>query len=392
MHGVQPMPHPAMQSAFDGLYPAGDQWYWRADFVQARSPTRPSSVHARFGAAAADAKSTMHLYPVDGAAHDSAAPTRRGATATRPGPRSTPASTPIPPTPSAIRDWTVEYFEALHPYSAGGAYVNMMMDEGPDRVRASYRDNYDRLARVKAAYDPDNVFRSTQNIPPARSGAPGGLTRGPRPHGRRRRARRRPPSPPPTTITRNHEEASPCTITFPPRRARPTPACVGRGARPARRGAGAGERGRHAAAPAVPITISRPGPEPGPHRRHRRPRRHRLHWTATTACRPARATTSSASATATTRSTAAPATTGSSATTCRTAPTASPAATASTPSSTSGASSRRRSASTTGPTTARATRTTTSTPTWRTSRAAAARTRSAATLRRTCCAAATPAT
>ena len=60
----------------------------------------------------------------------------------------------------------VEYWEALHPYSAGGAYVNMMMDEGPDRVRASYRDNYDRLAAVKAAYDPENVFSVNQNIRP----------------------------------------------------------------------------------------------------------------------------------------------------------------------------------------------------------------------------------
>ena len=75
---------------------------------------------------------------------------------------------PDPANADVIRDWCVDYYDALHPYSAGGAYVNMMMDEGPDRVRASYRDNYDRLARIKAAYDPDNVFRSTQNIPPAR--------------------------------------------------------------------------------------------------------------------------------------------------------------------------------------------------------------------------------
>jgi FAD/FMN-containing dehydrogenase len=43
----------------------------------------------------------------------------------------------------------------------------MVMDEGADRVRASYRDNYRRLARVKAAYDPDNRFRVNQNVEPA---------------------------------------------------------------------------------------------------------------------------------------------------------------------------------------------------------------------------------
>jgi hypothetical protein len=49
----------------------------------------------------------------------------------------------------------------------GGAYVNMMMDEGQERVRASYRDHYDRLAAVKAVYDPENLFRVNQNIAPA---------------------------------------------------------------------------------------------------------------------------------------------------------------------------------------------------------------------------------
>jgi FAD/FMN-containing dehydrogenase len=66
--------------------------------------------------------------------------------------------------------WARDYWAALHPYSAGGAYVNMMMDagdEGADRVRASYRDSYDRLATIKAQYDPGNLFRVNQNIKPA---------------------------------------------------------------------------------------------------------------------------------------------------------------------------------------------------------------------------------
>ena len=67
----------------------------------------------------------------------------------------------------AIRNWSIDYHEALHPYSAGGAYVNMMMEEGEERVRASYRDNYDRLAAIKRTYDPDNLFRVNQNIRPA---------------------------------------------------------------------------------------------------------------------------------------------------------------------------------------------------------------------------------
>jgi hypothetical protein len=75
---------------------------------------------------------------------------------------------PSPAKADVIRDWAVRYWEALHPHSAGGAYVNFMMDEGDDRVRATYRDNYTRLATVKAQYDPDNFFRVNQNIPPTR--------------------------------------------------------------------------------------------------------------------------------------------------------------------------------------------------------------------------------
>ena len=47
-----------------------------------------------------------------------------------------------------------------------------MMDEGQDRVKASYRGNYDRLAQVKARYDPDNLFHVNQNIQPASGSNP----------------------------------------------------------------------------------------------------------------------------------------------------------------------------------------------------------------------------
>ena len=160
------MPHAALQGAFDGLYPPGEQWYWRADFVN-EIPDEAVAVHARFGAAMPTMKSTMHLYPIDGAAHDT-------------GPGDTAWSyrdarwasvfagvDPDPANVDAIRRWSIDYHEALHPYSAGGAYVNMMMDEGQERVRASYRDNYDQLASVKRAYDPANTFRVNQNIEPS---------------------------------------------------------------------------------------------------------------------------------------------------------------------------------------------------------------------------------
>jgi FAD/FMN-containing dehydrogenase len=167
LHGVQAMPHPVLQSAFDGVYPPGDQWYWRADFVN-EVPDEAVEIYARFGAGMPTMKSGMHLYPIDGAAHDispsdtawSYRDARYGAVFV--------GVDPDPANAGVIRDWSIGFFEALHPYSAGGAYVNMMMDEGQERVRASYRDNYDRLAAIKADYDPGNVFRINQNIEPKR--------------------------------------------------------------------------------------------------------------------------------------------------------------------------------------------------------------------------------
>ncbi|MCI3275184.1 FAD-binding oxidoreductase [Streptomyces cylindrosporus] len=166
LHAAGPMPHPDLQSMFDGLYPPGHQWYWRADFVDEISD-EAVQLHAKFGAEVPTVHSTMHLYPIDGAAHDV------GPDETPWGYRGATWSTvyagvdPDPANAELIKRWAVDYSDALHPYSAGGAYVNMMMDEGQERVRASYRGNYERLARIKADLDPDNVFRLNQNIRPS---------------------------------------------------------------------------------------------------------------------------------------------------------------------------------------------------------------------------------
>jgi FAD/FMN-containing dehydrogenase len=166
LHGPQAMPHAMLQGAFDGLYPAGDQWYWRADFVNEISD-EAVKIHARYGPEMPTWKSTMHMYPIDGAAHD-VGPTDTAWAYREANFGSVFAGVdPDPANAEAIRRWSVDYFEELHPYSAGGAYVNMMMEEGEDRVRAAYRQNYDRLAAIKAEYDPDNLFRVNQNIKPA---------------------------------------------------------------------------------------------------------------------------------------------------------------------------------------------------------------------------------
>ena len=165
LHGPGPMPQPAIQGAFDALYPAGHQWYWRADFVK-EIPDEALAIHAKYGAELPTAQSTMHLYPIDGAAHDVGSSDTAWSYRDANWGSVFAGVDPDPANAEMIKRWVIDYFDALHPYSAGGAYVNMMMDEGQERVRASYRDNYPRLAKVKAQVDPTNVFASTQNIKP----------------------------------------------------------------------------------------------------------------------------------------------------------------------------------------------------------------------------------
>ncbi len=162
---VGPLPHPALQGMFDALYPPGHQWYWRADFVKELSDEAIAR-HIAHAAALPTMQSSMHLYPVNGAAsrvdpHATAWSYRDATWA-----EVIVGVDPNPANAGTIKDWTIAYWEALHPYSMGGAYVNFMMDEGQERVEATYRGNYPRLAAVKKQYDPTNLFHVNQNIRP----------------------------------------------------------------------------------------------------------------------------------------------------------------------------------------------------------------------------------
>ena len=161
-----PMPFPMLQGMFDGLYPPGLQWYWKADFFKELSDAAIAK-HIEHGALLPTWQSTMHLYPVNGKVHrvgeSDTAFTYRDAIFSE-------VIVGVDPDPAncgKIIDWAKGYYDALHPFGSGGAYVNFMMEEGEDRIRATYRGNYDRLAAIKAKYDPENFFRVNQNIRPA---------------------------------------------------------------------------------------------------------------------------------------------------------------------------------------------------------------------------------
>ncbi len=160
-----PIPHPVLQSLFDPIYPPGLQWYWRADFVNELSD-EAIRLHVKHGSQLPSMHSTMHLYPVNGAAHRVGAADTAWAYRKANWAEVIVGVDPDPANNPKIIEWSKKYWEALHPHSAGGAYVNFMMDEGEDRVRATYRDNYDRLAAIKRKYDPNNFFRVNQNIKP----------------------------------------------------------------------------------------------------------------------------------------------------------------------------------------------------------------------------------
>lgn len=75
---------------------------------------------------------------------------------------------PDPRRADDLKAWGRDYWSAVHPYNLDGAYVNFMMDDEVDGLlESTYGENYARLARVKAEYDPNNLFRVNQNIQPA---------------------------------------------------------------------------------------------------------------------------------------------------------------------------------------------------------------------------------
>jgi len=162
---VGEMPYPMIQTLFDGLLPHGFQWYWRADFFNEIGEELRKQ-HLKFGSSIPTPLSQMHLYPISGAAG------RVGAEETPWAYRDAKYAgvicgiDPNPKNADKITKWCKEYWEALHPYSAGGAYSNFMMEEGQERVKASYKHNYDRLAKIKAQFDPENFFSVNQNIKP----------------------------------------------------------------------------------------------------------------------------------------------------------------------------------------------------------------------------------
>jgi len=164
-NGTGPLPYPALNAAFDGLYPKGIRAYWKGAFVQ-ELPEQAIAAHVEHGSRVPEMSATMHLYPINGACH------RVGPTDTAFAYRDAKygmvflASWTDPAKDAERIQWVRDYYQALTPYSEPGGYINFMQDDDYHKIRDNYRQNYDRLVQVKRAYDPGNLFHMNQNVAP----------------------------------------------------------------------------------------------------------------------------------------------------------------------------------------------------------------------------------
>ena len=162
-----PLPYPAVQTMFDGLYPTGLQWYWKGDFVK-ELPDAAIDAHIAATEKIPSPISAMHLYPIDGAVHRRKADGQAWSTRDAVWSMAIVAVDPDPAAAPALKQWARDYWGSVHRYNLAGAYPNFMMDdEGEARLKATFGDNFARLATLKHKYDPRNLFQVNHNIPPA---------------------------------------------------------------------------------------------------------------------------------------------------------------------------------------------------------------------------------
>jgi hypothetical protein len=162
---VSPMPYPTLNALFDPLLPAGLQHYWKAAFATELTDGAIKA-HLEFGPKVPVVNSTMHIYPINGAAG------RVASDATAFAYRDAKFATviagmwPDPADNEKNTKWVKDYYKAIQPHSSSGGYVNFMAGDDQERVRDNYKGNYDRLVTIKKKYDPGNLFHMNQNIKP----------------------------------------------------------------------------------------------------------------------------------------------------------------------------------------------------------------------------------
>lgn len=162
---IAPISYVALQKAGDATFPRGDRFYWKAQFLRELVDAAIDPLIEGF-AAAPSPRALFVLQQVGGTI--ARVPVAATAYANR---AAAYDAFPIaiwcdPAEDAANIAWARAMYAVLRPFAMDGVYVNNLGDEGEERVRATYGENYARLAAVKRAYDPENVFRLNQNIRP----------------------------------------------------------------------------------------------------------------------------------------------------------------------------------------------------------------------------------
>jgi FAD/FMN-containing dehydrogenase len=160
-------PYVVQQSMMDDLDPKGLNQYWKAEFLADLSPAYLDVFRDR-GLQAASPHSYSVIFHIGGALNERAADD--GAVGNRDAQFVTGFSGVWEPGEAGdpVVAWVRDAWAAIRPFSTGGNYVNFQLEEDDEaRTAAAYGANYERLRRVKAIYDPENLFRSNRNITPA---------------------------------------------------------------------------------------------------------------------------------------------------------------------------------------------------------------------------------
>lgn len=165
LDAVQPMPYTALQTSFDEAQEPGNRWYLKSLFCDEVSDALIDAVVERVDPLSGPL-TFVWFEPMGGAIQR----VEPGATAyphRKAGHTFAVASGWLAPAEDEQHiGWARELFEAVKPYGRG-VYVNYLDRDEGERIRAAYADNYDRLVELKQKWDPDNLFRLNQNIPPS---------------------------------------------------------------------------------------------------------------------------------------------------------------------------------------------------------------------------------
>jgi FAD/FMN-containing dehydrogenase len=162
---IGPTPYVELQRAADANFPHGERFYWKAQFLREITDAAIDELIERFPAA--PSKRSLFVFQQVGGAI-ARVPASRTAYSNR---SATHDCFPVskwtdPSADEANIAWARDMYAAMQPFALDGVYVNNLGDEGEDRVKAAYGPNYDRLVALKRKYDPENLFRSNQNIRP----------------------------------------------------------------------------------------------------------------------------------------------------------------------------------------------------------------------------------